>query len=90
MPKTKIGEKYSPKPPPIDWLWAAVLERKKVLRYDLKQMAEIAGVTYATMRRYIGISPWQWNDSARNNVCRRFGIKTVRRVEGAPWEEDES
>lgn len=90
MPRTKIGEKYSPKPPPIDWLWAAVLERKTVLGYDLKQMADIAGVSYDKMRHWIRVSPWKWSDSARNNVCRRFGIKTVRRVEGAPWEEDES
>lgn len=88
MPRTKIGEKYSPKPPPIDWLWAAVLERKMVLRYDLQQMADIAGVTYATMRRYIGISPWEWSDSARNNICRRFGIKIVRSVDGAPVEDE--
>lgn len=61
-------------PPPIDWLWAAVLERKTVLGYDLKTLAMVAGVSYETMRRYIRRSPWTWTQEARDAVCEELGI----------------
>lgn len=75
MPKTKLGEKFSRQDPPIDWLHAAILERKCVLGYDLKRMSEIAGVTYDTMRRYIRQSPWTWDADARAAILREFGLK---------------
>lgn len=76
MPKTKLGEQYSREDPPIDWLHAAVLERMYVLGYDLKRMSEVAGVHYATMRRYIRQSPWTWDADARAAILREFGLKT--------------
>ena len=88
MPKTKLGEKYSPKPPKIDWLWAAVLERKMVMRYDLKDMAAIAGVNYNAMRHLITKSPWDWPNDIRNKVVDKLGIKIVQSVDGAPDMED--
>lgn len=63
------------KAPPIDWLWAAVLERKQVYNLDLRQMAEIAGVSYEQMRRYIRRSPWEWPRHMRDNVCDAFRIR---------------
>lgn len=66
--------------PPIDWLWAAVLERKMVYGYDLKKMADIACVAYPTMREYITKSPWSWSADARNRVCHEFGIEPVQSV----------
>ena len=89
MPKLKIGEKYSPKPPKIDWLWAAVLERKMVMRYDLKDMADIAGVNYDTMRRLITKSPWDWPNHIRKRVAEKLGIKIIQSVDGVPLEDDE-
>ncbi len=76
MPKVNLSNCAEKEAPPIDWLWAAVLERKTVLGYDLKQMADIAGVTYETMRHYIRRSPWTWLPEARGRVCMKFGIKT--------------
>lgn len=74
MPNTK--RKFdTPVAPPIDWLWAAVLERQKVYGYDLYQMADIAGMSYGGMRRYINISPWKWKQEARERVCKAFGIR---------------
>lgn len=75
MPKTKF-DKYANPAPPVDWLWACILERKAVFGYDLKQMAKIAGVHYDTMRRYIRKSPWEWSPDARARVCKAFGIST--------------
>lgn len=75
MPKTKFDKYAKRNAPPIDWLFAAVLERKTVLGYDLKRLSEVAGVTYDTMRRYIRQSPWTWTPEARARVCAEFGIK---------------
>lgn len=90
MPKTKLADYISAQKrrdaPPIDWLWAAILERKMVLKIDLKQMAEIAGVSYETMRRYIGQSPWEWSADARTRVCKGFGLKPIQTVQPAPDE----
>ena len=74
MPKIKPS--YCSKKPPIDWLWAAVLERKIVFGYDLKMMAKAGGVSYDTMRRYIRVSPWEWSASVRKRICDEFGIST--------------
>lgn len=63
------------KAPPIDWLRAAILERKDVYNLDLRQMAEIAGVSYEQMRRYIRRSPWEWPRHMRDNVCDAFRIR---------------
>ena len=76
MPKVNLNYRSPKNAPPIDWLWAAVLERKVVLGYDLKLMARIAGVHYDTMRRYIRKSPWEWSPDARARVCKAFGIST--------------
>lgn len=84
MPRVKLEKYAQKKAPPIDWLWAAVLERKMVLGYDLKTMADVAHINYELMRRYIGKSPWEWPEAVRNDICAEFGIKVVRTVEGAP------
>lgn len=86
MPKVKLSERYSQKAPPIDWLWAAVLERKAVYGFDLKYMAKIAGISYDTMRRYIRVSPWTWEQKARERICTRFGIKPQIAVQMIPQE----
>lgn len=89
MPKSKLASIIEAKKrdaPPIDWLWAAILERKMVLGIDLKQMAEIAGVNYDTMRRMITKSPWEWSADARTRVCKEFGIRPIQTVQPAPDE----
>lgn len=82
FPRYKDGE-Y----PPIDWLWAAVLERMRVMQYNLSDLAAFAGVHYDTMRDHIRVSPWNWNEEERNRVCAALGIKPIRTVEGAPKED---
>lgn len=89
MPKSKLADMISEKrreAPPIDWLMAAILERKMVYKVDLKQMAEIAGVSYESMRRMITISPWEWSADARTRVCKEFGLKPIQTVQPAPDE----
>ena len=44
MPKRK--KKFdTANAPPVDWLWAAVLERQRTFGLTLEEMANIAGVT---------------------------------------------
>ena len=82
MPKTNLA-RYSPqKAPPVDWLWAAVLERKKVYGYDLKTMAKIAGISYELMRRYFIKSPWDWPRDVRERICKEFGINISFKPDG--------
>ena len=69
MPKVKKKE-----PPPIDWLWAVVLERKAASGMTLKEMADLAGVSYPTMRNYSLKSPWDWPRPMRERLCKSFGI----------------
>ena len=88
MPKVKLATFSKRGAPPIDWLWAAMLERKMVYHYDLKQMAEITGVSYETMRRYIRMSPWEWGRKPREQMCRNLGIKLIETVDGKPQERE--
>lgn len=88
MPKVKLAELSRKGTPPIDWLWAAVLERKMVYNYDLKELAQIAGVSYETMRRYIRQSPWDWGTDTRKRLCRGLGIQLIEGVNGAPVERE--
>lgn len=74
MPKTKLDKFSKREDPPIDWLWAAVLERKMVKRVDLKTMAKTVGVSYPYMRRLIVQSPWDWPTDVRKAVCGELGI----------------
>lgn len=73
MPK-KIKKYNAPTPPEIDWLWAAFLERQKVFGSDLKELANVAGVDYGTMRAYARNSPWAWPKPVRDRVLKYFGI----------------
>lgn len=83
MPKTRLDAFHKSPDPPIDWLWAAVLERKATYGLDLKQMATIAGVSYPMMRQYINRSPWSWPMAVRDKLCNHFGLnyKTFGPVE---------
>ena len=61
--------------PPVDWLWGAILERQRVYGLSLQEMADIAGVSYGMMRRYIGESPWKWPPEIRKRLCNSLGLK---------------
>lgn len=90
MPKTKLAEKYSAlKAPPIDWLWAAVLERRAQLGMSTKDLADRVGIRYDTLRYYVKKSPWDWPRHLREKVCSILGLKVmldqscIKGVEGA-------
>lgn len=71
----KVKKKFSTaNAPPVDWLWACVLERQRTYGLTLEEMSIIAGVTYASMRQMINESPWSWRREPRDRVCEYFGI----------------
>ena len=82
MPKLRKSPYGKPQAPPIDWLWAAVLERKKVYNYDLKMMAQVCGVSYQSMRNYSMVSPWRWPPDVRERICDEFGIRVTLSPDG--------
>ena len=87
MPKTKLGEAFKPKDPPVDWLWAMVLERMKVKKVDLKKLAEVGECSYPYMRRLINESPWNWPRGIREKVCEYLGVNIIVTPNGIELEE---
>ena len=76
--RNKLPKQNKPltrKAPPIDWLWAAVLERKAVYGMDLQELAKVAGVSYTMMRQYIRKSPWEWPRAVRERILSEFNIQ---------------
>lgn len=72
MPKVKLGKEP---PPPIDWLWAAVLERMAARGVTLQELAKMCGVSYGTMRNHARKSPWDWSRNMREKACEGLGIR---------------
>ena len=80
MPRTKLDK---PKYPPIDWLMAAILERKKVMGLEWGDIADMVGGISAEYLRKLASSkpPMKWPDDIRNKVCRKLGINIRMVVE---------
>lgn len=83
MPKVNLNRKEQP---PMDWLWAVVLERRAVNKMTVKDLAKIAGVSYGTMRNYATKSPWDWPRPMRERVCKEFGISLAVSPKGLDLE----
>ena len=80
MPRTKFDK---PQYPPIDWVMAAILERKKVRHLEWADLAEKAGTTPDALRTMANRKHTNdWPPETRRAVCRTLGIniKTVLTV----------
>ena len=73
MPRTNLSKsKY----PPINWLKAAILERKDVLNLTWEDIAKGAKIPVHSMRRYATqVQPQEWPEDIRRNVLRMLGIQ---------------
>lgn len=80
MPRTKLDK---PKYPPIDWLMAAILERKKVMGLEWGDIADMVGGISAEYLRKLASNkpPMKWPEDIRNGVCRKLGINIRMVVE---------
>ena len=83
MPKVNLSRFSQKDAPPIDWLRAAILERKMAFGYDLKELAAVGGVSYEYMRRIYGNPPSAWPHGVLENICKEFGITLVPSVNGS-------
>lgn len=82
MPRVKLAEK---KYPPINWLAAAILERKKVMKLDWGQIAEIVGTSPAVMRKLASSKdPQDWPRYTLQKVCKTLGITYKAYVADSP------
>lgn len=80
MPKTKFDK---PKYPPIDHLRAAILERKFVARLSWDDLADVAHISPATMRRLaVSKPPDEWPKDVRLSVCRYLQISVHTSITG--------
>ena len=88
MPKVNLARYAQKKEPPIDWLLAAILERKVVHGYDWKKMSEIGGCSYEYMRHLARTPTRDWPYNVLMNICKEFNISLKVSVDGStPWEE---
>ena len=87
MPKTKLGEKFSSHDPPVDWLWAIILERMKAKKVNIQTLAKAADISYDYMRKLINVSPWEWPRYVREYVCDYLGINLIVTPKGIELEE---
>lgn len=87
MPRSCIKQK-KPQYPPIDWLLAAILERKHALKVNWQDVAHAAGISYDAMRWYVSqLPPEEWSKEVREKVCAFLGIEVKLVVSGYPGEE---
>ena len=82
MPRSCIKESKT-QYPPIDWLLAAILERKHTLKLDWRDIAFSCGVSYNSMRLLVSRKPpEEWPKDVRDKVCDYLGINVRRTVMG--------
>ena len=85
MPKLRDVKK--PDYPPINWLLAAILERKKVMGLEWDDIAKKANMSSPTLRKMLSTTdPLEWDFHARKSICEMLGIefRTKSYVVGSP------
>lgn len=81
MRKPKLEK---PKYPPIDWLKAAILERKSVMKLGWEDIADYAGVTCDVIRALASKKHTEdWPANIRKRVCSKLGIEAKLVITGA-------
>ena len=83
MPKTKLGDKYKVKAPPLDEAWGAVLCRFRDMHMDLKTLSDITGYHYDTIRKAFTMHPIDWSPDLRSSIMQALGLKARLVVEDA-------
>jgi len=72
MPRTVFD-----KPPEIDWVLAAILERKMHFHYEWADIADKAHCNPDVLRKYASQKHTDdWNPDLRRSVLRALGIST--------------
>ena len=82
MKKAKIEPKY----PEINWLRAAIIDRKNSLDYTWDELGEAVGTSGDALKHLIHSQPdpWEWKRTTREKVCHVLGIEIRQFVVGSP------
>ena len=86
MPKMGAKPKIEPKYPEVNWLRAAIHDRKNMMKLTWDQLGEAVGTTGDALKHLMHNKPdpWDWPRYTRDKVCRVLGIQTNSYVVGSP------
>lgn len=72
--------------PEINWLRAAIIDRKNSLHLSWDEIGEAVGTTGDSLKHlmYNKPNPWDWSSYTRSKVCRVLGIEVRQFVIGSP------
>lgn len=86
MPRTKFDK---PKYPPIDWVMAAILERKKTMKLEWADIANEVGMSPEGLRKLVAYKRSdQWPTYTLKKVCKALGIEYKSYLVGSPEGEE--
>ena len=87
MPKKKLD---SLKGPPVDWNLAAILERKKALHLEWRDIASEAGMSPDVLRGMISRKPTEeWPVYTLKKVLKVLGVEYRGYIVGGPEDKQE-
>ena len=87
MPRTKFDKK--PEDVPVDWNLAAILERKKALKYEWADIAQMAGMSADSLRNYISRRPTsEWPVYTLKKVLKLLGLEYRAYLVGSPEDKN--
>lgn len=79
MPRTKFDK---PRYPPIDWMMAAILERKRVMKLEWSDIAVNCGMSSDSLRQLASKKPpEEWPKEIRNHVLKTLGLSAKMVIE---------
>lgn len=88
MPRTKF-DKPKTTDPPVDWNLAAILERKKALKYEWADIANKAGMSPDVLRNLVSRKRTEeWPLYTLKKVLRVLGLEYKAYLVGSPEEND--
>lgn len=85
---SKKPELVKPSYPPINWLMAAILERKKVMGLSWDDIADKVGMSSFMLRRMAATKdPEEWPLYTIKQICKVLRIEYRSYVVGSPEDE---
>ena len=87
MPRTSLGKK-PPEDAPVDWNLAAILERKKRLKLEWADIAEMAGMSSDALRNMVSRKRTdEWEVYTLKKVLMVLGLEYRAYLVGSPEEK---
>lgn len=84
MPRTNLGKK-PPEDAPVDWNLAAILERKKRLKLEWADIAEMAGMSSDALRNMVSRKRTdEWEVYTLKKVLMVLGLEYRAYLVGSP------